>query len=899
MKNKLLLGVIALFSFYGGFAQQLWHKTTTQKVQSIEKVERTSMVYSTTLFNLNLEQMKQKLQQAPSRNSGISSNVILDFPDANGKLKQFKIYEASVMHPILAAKYSALQTYVGQGITNPSEVIRISTTLFGFHAMTFTDQGIQYIDPYTKDLQNYIVYKKQDASSTIQRECLVENTLSEVDMQNITDNLKISDSKFRTYRLAMASTIEYSAFHISAAGLNAGTLEQKKAAVLSAMVVSMERINGVYERELSLEMQLVANNDILIFVTSDSFNNNNAGVLINQSQSVIDAAIGFSNYDIGHTVSTGGGGLAQKPSVCTTGKARGITGSSSPVGDPFDIDYVAHEMGHQFGADHTFNGTGGACSSGTRSPGFAVEPGSGSTIMAYAGICAPVNVQNNSDAYFHAVSLSQMSNHINGAGNCAVEVDNGNVPPVVNAGANYTIPNGTPFVLKGTASDTNDATLTYTWEQTNNNISTQPPVSTATGGPNFRSIAPSLSPNRYMPRIQDVLANNLSPVWEVIPTVARTMNFALTVRDNEAQNGGQTARDNMNVTFSASGPFKVTSQNTTELVLPSSSTQTITWDVAGTTANNINTSLVNILLSTDNGETFSTILAENTPNDGSEVITLPNISAPNCRIMVQAVGNIFYSLNESNIAIGPYSYVQVDVCTDYVLEGPILVEENDTTYSGYSVNVPDSFIISDVNINPVFTHPNVGELYFGIRPASQNSGLIRMSSGSCNGNANLDLVFDSQGQNIDCSNTTSGAATKPQDTFNPINGQQANGEWIFFMTDINIDGDSGTLDELTITLCSSALSPVLNLNTEKFGLDDFTLYPNPTSGAFTVSFNSVSGDAVSVSVHDIQGRMIMSKQIANTGNVNEVISLPNVQAGIYLVTVQDGNKKEVKRVIVQ
>ncbi len=898
MKNKLLLSILALLFFASGYAQQFWFPTSSQRLQGLEKVERTSMVYTSSLFNLNLEQMKQKLQFAPSRNSGVESTIVIDFPDANGKLKQFKIYEASVMHPVLAAKYDGLQTYVGQGVTNPNEVIRISTTVFGLHAMTFTDQGVQYIDPYTKDLQNYIVYKKQDVTSKITRECLVEDGLSENDMQNITVNAKISDGKFRTYRLAMACTIEYAAFHINQAGLNSGTLAEKKAAVLSAMVVSMERLNGVYERELSLEMQLVANNDEIIFITTDNFNNTNAGILINQSQTVIDSIIGFDNYDIGHTVSTGGGGLAQKPSVCTTGKARGITGSSSPVGDPFDIDYVAHEMGHQFGADHTFNGLGGSCSTGTRSSGYSVEPGSGSTIMAYAGICAPVNVQNHSDSFFHAVSLAQMANHINSAGNCAVQITNGNLAPVVNAGANYTIPNGTAFVLNGTATDSNNATLTYSWEQTNNTISPQPPVSTSTGGPNFRSFAPSLSGERYMPRFQDVLTNNLSPTWEVVPTVARTMNFALTVRDNEAINGGQTARDNMSVTFSSVGPFKVTSQNEPQLVMASGSTQTITWDVAGTTANNINTSLVNIvLISTQEGSSFSMVLAANTPNDGSEVITIPNIISPNCRIKVEAVGNIYYALNASNIAIGPYSYEQVDVCNDYVLEGPILIEENDISYAGYALNVPESFIISDVNINPVFTHPNVGELYFGIRPPSQNSGLIRMSSGSCSGSADLDLVYDSQGTAINCSNTTSGAATLPQDTFNVMNGQQANGEWVFFMTDINVDGDSGTLNSLTLTLCSSTLAPVLK--TEKFGLSNFALYPNPNTGTFSVAFNSDSGEAISVNVHDIQGRQILSKQLANTGNVSEVIALPNVQAGIYLVTVQDGNKKEVKRVIVQ
>ena len=897
MKNKLLLSIIALLSFFAGFAQQLWHPTTAQRLQGIQKVERSSNVYTSTLFSLNLEQMKQKLSLAPSRNSGLTSTIIVDFPDADGKLKQFRIYEASVMHPVLAAKYTELQSYVGQGVSNPDEIVRISTTLFGLHAMTFTSQGVQYIDPYTKDLQSYIVYRKQDVASNLQRECLVETTITAPEMQNLVSNAKIGDSKFRTYRLAMACTVEYAAFHISAAGLNSGTLPQKKAAVLSAMVVSMERINGIYERDLSLEMQLIANNDDLIFIESDEFNNTNAQILINQSQTVIDATVGFDSYDIGHTVSTGGGGLAQKPSVCTASKARGITGSSGPVGDPFDIDYVAHEMGHQFGADHTFNGIGGSCSTGTRANTYAVEPGSGSTIMAYAGICAPVNVQNNSDAYFHAVSLTQMVNHINGGGNCAVAVPNGNIPPAIAPLANYTIPNGTPFVLKGIATDTDNATLTYTWEQTNNNVSTQPPVATATGGPNFRSIAPSLSGNRYFPRMQDILSNNLAPIWEVIPTVARTMSFALTVRDNEAETGGQTARENSTVTFSSAGPFKVTSQNAAQLVLPSGSEQTITWNVAGTTENNINTSLVNILLSTNNGESFSTVLAENVPNDGSHTITLPNITAPNCRIMVQAVGNIYFALNESNIAIGPYSYEQVDVCTDYVLEGPINVEENDESYTGYAVNVPENFILSDVNINPVFTHPNAGELYFGVRPPFQSSGLVRISSGSCSGSANLDLVYDSQGQNVDCSNTTSGANTKPQDTFNGMNGQNASGNWVFFMTDLNINGVTGTLDQLTLILCSSTLAPVLK--TPSFGLNSFAIYPNPTSGAFTVSLNSDSGEAISVIVNDIQGRQILSKQIANTGTVSEVISLPNVQAGIYLVTVQDGNMKEVKRVIVQ
>src|SRR5690606_10383241 len=291
-------------------------------------------------------------------------------------------------------------------------------------------------------------------------------------------------------------------------------------AVLAAMVVTMTRVNGVYERDMSLTMELVANNDAVIFIGTDSFSNDNAGQLINQSQTVINSVIGAANYDIGHTVSTGGGGLAQLNSPCTGNKARGITGSPSPVGDPFDIDYVAHEMGHQFGAQHTFNNSCDGNVSGTTS----VEPGSGTTIMAYAGICAP-NVQGNSDPYFHAVSIAQMSAFVAGTGNCSVNVANNNAAPIVNAGGSVTIPKGTPFILKGSAIDANGDALTYSWEQTNTEQTTQPPLPSSTTGPNFRSQIPSTSPNRFLPSLQNVLAGNLTTGWEVLSNVPRTFNF--------------------------------------------------------------------------------------------------------------------------------------------------------------------------------------------------------------------------------------------------------------------------------------------------------------------------------------------------------------------------------------
>lgn len=648
MNKKLLFSILSCCYFLIGFSQNaLWRETSYDRLTLFPKSDRETMPSEYKLFTLDFNAFKVQLQLAPSRENStiVSSNVVVEFPNAKGELERFYIYEASVMHPDLASRYQDIKSYVGKGIDDLTATIRFSTTIFGLHAMTRSGtNGTQYIDTYTTDLNNYIVYEKSKLSTAIQRTCLVEENFENRNAnQRVDESLLIGDGTFRTYRLAMACTIEYAAFHVNAAGLGGGTLAQKKAAVLAAMNVSMTRINGLYETDMSLTMQLVANNDLVIFIDSDTFNNTDAGVLINQSQIVIDANIGLANYDIGHTVSTGGGGLAQLFSPCSNSKARGITGSGAPVGDPFDIDYVAHEMGHQFGANHTQNN---ACN---RNSSTAVEPGSASTIMGYAGICVP-NVQNNSDDHFHTVSITEMISFVTTSGNCGVNIANGNAAPIANAGPDYTIPNNTAFILKGIGSDVNGDVLTYCWEQTNIEASTQPPLQTATNGPNFRSNPPIASPDRYMPVLSSVINNNLAPTWEVVPSVARTMNFALTVRDNRTPNGGQTARDNMVVTSAAVGPFLVNSPNTA-VSWAAGSNQTVTWTVAGTTTNNINAAFVDILLSTDGGLTYPILLSSKVPNDGSETITVPNNPGTTNRIMVRGYSHIFYDLSNVNFTI--------------------------------------------------------------------------------------------------------------------------------------------------------------------------------------------------------------------------------------------------------
>ncbi len=660
MKKLVLQIVSCLFAVCSVFSQEkIWLPSNENRFSSFEKLERESQIASYKIYTLDVKSLQSKLTTSVNRaNTNNTPLLVLPFPNAHGILEEFNVYEAPVLAPGLALEFPGIKSYVGYNTTDKTASIRFSLSVFGFHGMIMSADGITLIDPFTKDLTQYMVYAKKEAKTDRIFECLVtevEESLSK-EIYFTPKNAYRSDAAggiFRTYRLALAATEEYSQFHIDRAGVSNGSVAQKYEAVLSAMNTTMTRVNGVFERDLSLTMQIIQNNTAVIFFTPekpDSLNNNNGGLLLNEIQPIIDGAIGFSNYDIGHVFSTGGGGIAQLNSPCTQNKAKGVTGATSPIGDPFDIDYVAHEIGHQFGATHTFNNS---CSN-NRSNATAVEPGSGSTIMGYAGICSP-NVQNFSDAYFHAVSLIQMDNFIAGTGNCAANSITNNSAPILQPLSNYTLPISTPFVLKANATDVDNDGLTYCWEQLDNQIATQPPVSTSFEGPLFRSLLPSNLPSRYFPALPTVLNGLPGSEWERLPSVSRKMIFAVTVRDNSVPNGGQTARATTTLTVtSAAGPFLVTAPNTA-ISWEGGSNQTVTWDVAGTTSNGVNTPFVDIYLSTDGGVTFPLLLASQVPNDGAETITVPNLSGTQNRIMVMGHGNIFYDVSNADFSITPAS----------------------------------------------------------------------------------------------------------------------------------------------------------------------------------------------------------------------------------------------------
>lgn len=634
-------------------------------------------------FRLDKTMLRTILASAPKEmTDGFGmSNTILSFPMPDGTYQRFRIEHSPIVEAGLLEKYPELGlTYRGQGIDDPSATIRFDMMPSGFHSMILSPRGTVMVDPHSRnDTSNYISYYKRDVekpafSCDFDNENAVKSMIKgkKGDFHEfIPDTASaaaapsvISGTQLRTYRLALAATNEY------AVAVGSNTI----AGTLAAQVVVMNRVNGVYERDVAVRMVIIANNNQIVYAgdqmcggvactsANDPYTNNNGSSMLTENITNVDAVIGSANYDVGHVFSTGGGGVAGLGVVCGASKARGVTGLSNPVGDAFAIDFVAHEIGHQFNANHTFNGATGNCSGGNRSAANSYEPGSGITIMAYAGICGTQNLANNSIDTFHVRSLEAIVDFTQtGAGNgCAATAATGNTPPAVNivGGPAFNIPRQTPFTLTAAATDANGDTVTYDWQQydTGGTTGTTGIPNTDADGtarPIFRVFSPTSSPSRTFPQNQHILnSGNVPPATtggfltgELLPAIARTMNFQVIARDNRANGGGiNTATATVNV--AGTGPFAVTAPaaGTTWFL---NSNPVVTWSTGGSESAPINAANVRILLSTDGGATFPTVLNASTPNDGSEAVVSPSLNSSTARIRIEPVGGIFFDVSES------------------------------------------------------------------------------------------------------------------------------------------------------------------------------------------------------------------------------------------------------------
>lgn len=654
MRKITLLFALVLVG-YGALSQQsdFWTPVNESTItKNLFTVHVKPTVYK--LYRLDELSITRTLRNSPSEKkvSAAQSSFVISVPVANGQLERFSVVVAPVMDAALAARYPDIQSYAGQGLDNPTSTIRFDVSPRGFHGMILSsNRPTIYIDPVDQGDKYYVVFSRQevvDYRNVFQCFTQENNKLQQPSVSIPGEALRgADDGRLRTYRLALAATGEYSTYFLNGTET---TDAQRKAKVLAAMNTLMTRTNGIYERDFGIRMNLIANNDAIIYLTAST--DPWTGEYNTKTQQTIDAVIGSANYDIGHLVHRGSnnGNAGCIGCVCVAGsKGSGFTSHTTPEGDPFVVDYTTHEMGHQFGANHTF-------SFQTEGTGANMEPGSGSTIMGYAGITgATTDVQPHSDDYFHAKNVEQVTDYIKGTtgGGCAVITITGNSTPTANAGANFTIPKSTPFVLTGTGSDANAGdVLTYTWEQYDNfaSGSSTVPSATATSGPQFRSVTYSTTPSRSFPNLASVLGGTNTNKWEVLPSVARTLNFRFTVRDNHIGGGNNNSDDAQVIVSAAAGPFAVTAPNTAVTWAPGSS-QSITWSVNSTNAAPVSCANVKISLSTDGGASFPIILLASTANDGTETITVPNNVTTQARIKIEAVGNIFYDISNTNFTI--------------------------------------------------------------------------------------------------------------------------------------------------------------------------------------------------------------------------------------------------------
>jgi subtilisin-like proprotein convertase family protein len=570
--------------------------------------------------------------------------LIIALPDPDGQWQRFAVVKTKLMEDKLANEFPDIRVIVGQGIDDPHAILRADVTMHGFQAQVLTPNGDWFIDPISRGnpLDHTSYYRKFTR--------MVHKWACEVtaeDQENAAqvaarggDTANRSGPTLRTHRIAVAATAEYTAFF-------GGTVAAGQAAIVTAM----NRVTGVYEREVGVRFVLVANNSSLVYTnaTTDPYTNGSGGAMLGENQTNITNVIGTANYDVGHVFSTGGGGVATLNSVCSsTNKARGVSGQPSPNNDPFWIDYVAHEIGHQYGGQHCFNSSTGSCS-GNRSSANAMEIGSGTTIMAYAGICGSDNVQPNSDAYFHSISFDNiLASLAASSGTCGTTIATGNFAPSVSGPGNFSIPTGTPFFLTASATDANNDPLTYCWED--RALGPSITLATADNGtsPLVRSRNPSTSATRFVPQLSTVLAGTADNL-EKLPAVGRTWPWRVTARDNRAGGGGVNTADATLTVVGGTGPFRVTSQSS-NVTWPIGSTQTVNWDVAGTTANGINTANVAIELTTNGGATWSTLVTS-TPNDGSHAFTVTGSPTTSGRLRVRAINNIYYAVAPGTISL--------------------------------------------------------------------------------------------------------------------------------------------------------------------------------------------------------------------------------------------------------
>lgn len=659
MKKRILL-ICALAGLATSAYAQRW-EPASQKVSEIRK--EVEVKYS---YRVDLASLRNSLKDAVETGNG-AKPVIISLPTAEGKIEKFAVYSNPVAVKSLADRYQ-LGSYVGVGVDDPSKYLRFSTSPTEMQSMIIKDGVFQFIEPISVDKQTYgVFYKTKKTASDNGFECSTEEKNNK-DIKALTQNGKNnlsgvgitnrpSITKYRTYRLALATTGDYGKKFDPVSG-NTNTVIQMNA--------TMTRVNGVFEKEFGIQLiiqdlpNIISTDPNTDFYTPPVLQTDPSLNL--QLQRMLTQQVGNGNYDIGHVFNAAGGNgnAGGIGIICTNpannnslAKGAAFTQNTNPTGDLFDIDYVAHEMGHQLGGNHTF-------SHATEGSGVNVEPGGGTTIMAYAGITQD-NVQANSDAYFHYSSINQILTTLDNKAACGTSVNiTENTAPAISPLTAYSIPKGTAYYLDATATDAENDPFTYTWEQydsvgTRSSISGDSGFGYSAEGSLTRSFFGSTSGRRYFPSLPLVMNGNLTnkATWESVSYVPRTLHYAVTVRDQNAQRP-MVSSNETTVVVTNDGPFKFNGL-TASSVLYNNAANTIQWQVANTNAAPYNVANVKIDYTADNGSTWNDLVAS-TPNTGSYTGQMPSGLTGNVKLRISAIGNVFYAISPLvNINTAPTS----------------------------------------------------------------------------------------------------------------------------------------------------------------------------------------------------------------------------------------------------
>ncbi len=890
MKRHLLLALL-FFSFSLIHSQNgsPWKRvaassnlaTTRWNVNGISKKEL--------VFELDKAVVKRTLE--PLQEANNPSQVVIEIPNTKGELEKYEIHEFSNFDTDLQAQFPSIRAYVGSSLSDKTATLYCSFSPKGIQTMVLrSDKPTEFIEKISGNQEIYTVFDSNHNKSNEQLlHCATIDKAHSKPSGKLTTAATSNGESYKTLRLAVACTAEYTAYF-------GGTFQ-----ALEAINATLSRVNGIFNRDLSLHLNLISSATVLLYTNpaTDPFSPANSGANGNwnvELQRDLTAKIGNANYDIGHLFGASGGGgnagcigcVCQDPvSLNDVAKGGGFSSPADgkPEGDTFDIDFVAHEIGHQLGANHTF-------SHETEGTGVNVEPGGGSTIMSYAGV-TDYNIQSHSDDYFAYVSIDQIRKNL-ASKSCPVSSIIPNTKHKANAGEDFVIPKSTPFVLKGSSSNPNGAALSYCWEQNDTAITSFGANSiafpTKKDGPLFRSFPPTNSPNRFMPELAKVVSNSLNSQWESVVDIARTMHFTLTVRDNGGIGLAQADTDAMTVTVDATkGPFEITSQNTSNLSWKPLSLETINWAVNSTdqlpgSAN------VNIKLSIDGGLTFPIFLKTNTPNDGSERIFVPNgILGKNCRILIEPTNNIFFAINKEPFAIG---YTIESSCATYAFETPIVIPES-ASYTAKTITVPTtSGAVSDVNVDLSFIHQYLSDVQ--IELVNPQGKTVKLFENGCSDtNGSLVLKYDDLGGTIICGKQTV-QTVAPFEPLYQFNEWNPSGTWTLRVRDA-IAGDTGIINSATISICTKSFTPMA---LSPIDLTKVMVYPNPNQGDFVVLFSSQFNSGVTIIIHDLLGKKMYEKGFPSASLFNEAIHLESVQAGMYLLTVIDGPTTTVKKIII-